>query len=230
MIDLILVPQGPELRSIRSGLGQNSSRSPKLLSLPIGPKSVTQYLEQWQQKQHFATEKPSSLLVMGLCGSLSDKYQPGDVVIYSDCLAFNGSELIQQKCDNILTTKLQNCLQAKASPIKALTSDRIIYKAEEKQQLKKDTGAEVVDMEGFAVLNFFSGEATAVAMVRVISDDCNNDIPNLTSALTPSGNLQSLPLAIAMFRQPLASFQMIRGAIKGLQVLKKTTKMIFSDF
>lgn len=229
MIDLILVPQGPEFKAVQRGMGPKCSLKPKLLSLPIGPKSVTNYLEQWQQKQDFSAQKASALLVMGLCGSLSSKYQPGDVVIYTDCVSFNGSELLQQQCDDVVTTELQNCLQAKAALVRGLTSDRLIYKAEEKQQLRKDTGAEVVDMEGFAILNFFAGWATSVAMVRVISDDCYHDLPNLTSALTPSGNLQALPLAIAMFREPMGSFQLIRGALKGLQVLQQVTSYIFID-
>lgn len=228
MLDLILVPQGPEFQAVKRGIGPKLSLAPKLLSLPVGPKSVTQYLEQWQQKQGLSTEKPSRLLVMGLCGSLSSKYQPGDVTIYSDCISFNGSELLHRKCDDVLTTKLQNCLQSKAYLVRGLTSDRLIYKAEEKQRFQKDTGAEVVDMEGFAVLNFFAGKATSVAMVRVVSDDCYQDIPNLTSALTPSGNLQPLPLAIAMFREPVAAFQLIRGAIKGLKVLEQVTSCIFT--
>ncbi|MGB3509153.1 MAG: phosphorylase [Microcoleaceae cyanobacterium] len=226
MLDLILVPQGPEFQAVKRGIGPKLSMSPKLLSLPVGPKSVTQYLEQWQQKQDFSTHKPSTLLVMGLCGSLSSKYQPGDVVIYSECVSFNGSELLEQKCNDVLTTTLQNCLQSKASLVRGLTSDRLIYKAQEKQRFQKDIGAEVVDMEGFAVLNFFAGKATSVAMVRVVSDDFYHDIPNLTSALTPSGNLQPLPLAIAMFREPVAAFKLIRGALKGLKVLEQVISVI----
>ena len=229
MLDLILVPQGPEFQAVKRGIGPKLSPTPKLLSLPIGPKSVTHYLEQWQQKQNFSQRKPSALLVMGLCGSLSSKYQPGDVIIYSKCFSLNDSELLQQHCDRVLTTKLQNCLKEKAFLVKGLTSDRLIYKAEEKQQLRKDTGAEVVDMEGFAILNFFAGCSTSVAMVRVISDDCNHDLPNLTFALTPSGNIQLVPLAIAMLREPVAAFRLIRGALKGLKVLEQVTNIIFTD-
>jgi len=40
-------------------------------------------------------------------------------------------------------------------------------------------------------------------MLRVISDDCEHDLPDLTSALSPDGSLQPLPLAIGLLRQPL---------------------------
>ncbi|NEP80773.1 MAG: hypothetical protein F6K17_09895 [Okeania sp. SIO3C4] len=47
----------------------------------------------------------------------------------------------------------------------------------------KNTDAEVVDMEGFAILNFFANLSVSVAMVRVVSDDCYHDLPNISSAV-----------------------------------------------
>ncbi len=229
MIDTILVVKGPELNSVKRGLSNQLSVLPQFLALPIGSKSVTRYLNQWQKKQDFYSQQPSKILLMGLCGSLSSRYQPGDIVIYDECVLFNDSQLLRQKCDRILTTKLQQCLQQKASRVRGLTSDRFIYKAEEKQLLGKNTGAEVVDMEGFAVLNFFAKLSISVGMVRVVSDDSYYDLPDITSALTSSGNLQPLPLAIAIFRQPLASLQLIRGSIKGLKVLQEVTTSLFTD-
>ncbi|OZH51377.1 hypothetical protein AFK68_31390 [Hydrocoleum sp. CS-953] len=229
MIDTILVVQGPELKSVKRGLNCRLSLAPKLLPLPIGFTSATRYLHQWQKKQDFSSQQPSTVLVMGLCGSLSSQYQPGDVVIYDECVLFDESQLLRQKCNEVLTRKLQNHLQEKASLVRGLTSDRFIYKAEEKQLLGKNTGAEVVDMEGFAILNFFANLSVSVAMVRIISDDCYHDLPDLSSAITSSGNLQPLPLAIAMFRQPLAALQLIRGSRKGLKVLQEVTTCLLTD-
>ena len=229
MIDTILVVQGSELKSVRRGLSCRLSAPPKLLPLPIGVTSVTRHLHQWQEKQDFSSQQPSTILVMGLCGSLSSQYQPGDVVIYNECILFNESQLLRQKCNEVLTSKLQTHLQEKTSLVRGLTSDRFIYKAEEKQLLGKNTGAEVVDMEGFAILNFFTKLSIPVAMVRVISDDFYHNLPDLSSAITSSGNLRPLPLAIAMFRQPLAALQLIRGSSKGLKVLQEVTSCLFTD-
>ncbi|NEQ72382.1 MAG: phosphorylase [Okeania sp. SIO2C9] len=273
MIDTILVVQGPELKSVKRGLTPELSQ-PKLLSLPIGAASVTRYLNNWQKRQDFSSHQPSTILVMGLCGSLSGQYQPGDVVIYNECVEYieegrgkkeegrekkegkekkwmgtqiptsckhhidgsvlnpkskDYSQLLRQKCDSVLTAKLQTYLKGKASLVTGLTSDRFIYKAQEKQILGKNTGAEVVDMEGFAILNFFANLSVSVAMVRVVSDDCYHDLPNISSALTSSGSLQPLALANTMFRQPLPAFQLIRGSIQGLKVLQEVTSCLFSD-
>ncbi|NES06153.1 MAG: phosphorylase [Okeania sp. SIO2F4] len=229
MIDTILVVQGQEFKSVKRGLSCSLSVPPKLLPLPIGVTSVSRYLHQCQEKHDFSSQQLSTVLVMGLCGSLSSQYQPGDVVIYDECVLFDDSQLLRQKCNEVLTSKLQTHLQEKASLVRGLTSDRFIYKAEEKQLLGKNTGAEVVDMEGFAILNFFAKLSISVAMVRVISDDCHYDLPDLSSAITSSGNLLPLPLAIAMFRQPIAALQLIRGSSKGLKVLQEVTSCLFSD-
>ncbi|NEP89654.1 MAG: phosphorylase [Okeania sp. SIO2C2] len=267
MIDTILVVQGPELKSVKRGLTPELSQ-PKLLSLPIGAASVTRYLNNWQKRQDFSSHQPSTILVMGLCGSLSSQYQPGDVVIYNECVEYieegrrkkeegrrkkwmgtqtpinckhhvdgrvlnpkekDYSQLLRQKCDSVLTAKLQIHLKGKASLVTGLTSDRFIYKAAEKQLLGKNTDAEVVDMEGFAILNFFAHLPVSVAMVRVVSDDCYHDLPNISSALTLSGSLQPFALANTMFRQPLPAFQLIRGSIQGLKVLQEVTSCLFSD-
>ncbi len=229
MIDTILVIQGQEFKSVKRGLSCSLSVPPKLLPLPIGVTSVTHYLHQWQEKHDLSSPQPPTVLVMGLCGSLSPQYQPGDVVIYDECVLFDDSQLLRQKCNDIVTSKLQTHLQEKASLVRGLTSDRFIYNAEEKQRLGKNTGAEVVDMEGFAILNFFAKLSISVAMVRVISDDCHHDLPDLSSAITSSGNLRPLPLAIAMLRQPLAALQLIQGSRKGLKVLQEVTSCLFTD-
>ncbi|NEP80772.1 MAG: hypothetical protein F6K39_22930 [Okeania sp. SIO3B3] len=44
-----------------------------------------------------------------------------------------------------------------------------------------------------------------------------------------SGSLQLLVLAIAMFRQPLPAFQLIRGSIQGLKVLQEVITCLFID-
>ncbi len=229
MIDTILVIKGSEFKSVKRGLSSRLSAPPKLLPLPIGVTSVTRYLHQWQKRQDFSSQQPSTVLVMGLCGSLSSKYKLGDVVIYNECVFVDDSQLLREKCDEVLTRKLQTHLQEKASMVRGLTSNSFIHKAEEKQLLGKNTGAEVVDMEGFAILNFFAKLSIPVAMVRIISDDSHHDLPDISSAITSSGNVKPLPLAIAMFREPLAALQLIRGSRKGLKVLQEVTSYLFTD-
>jgi hypothetical protein len=98
--------------------------------------------------------------------------------------------------------------------------NRIIVSAEQKRHLGQLYDTQVVDMEGFAALEVLTRAGLAVAIVRVISDNSHHNLPNLTSALTPDGSLQPLPLAIAMIQQPIAATHLIWGLCRGYECYK----------
>ncbi|MEO8891251.1 MAG: phosphorylase [Coleofasciculaceae cyanobacterium] len=219
-IQTILVPQCAEYQAVCRGLNQVNSAKPLVLPIPIGCKSLTQYLEKLQQSEHFLNSS-QNILLMGLCGSLSAQYSIGDTVVYQECVDEKKSS---QVCNSKLTELLQKKLKDKASLVKGLTSDRLIHLTSEKQRLGKLYNTEVVDMEGFAVLEVFK----KVGIVRVISDDIHHNLPNLSSAISPDGSLLPLPLALMMMRQPIAATRLIRGSLMGLRVLENITTLLFA--
>lgn len=228
-IDTILVPQGSEYKSVCQGLSRVTIPKPTILPIPVGPQPVTKYLEMLQQAGHFLTYPQPRVLLMGLCGSLTSHYSVGDIVLYQSCVYGSNAATSQKRpCDPELTATLYHRLKERAILTKALTSDRLIYSAVEKRHLSQFYGADVVDMEGFAALDVLSQAGVAVAMIRVISDDSHHNLPDLSSALSPDGSLQSLPLAVGLMRQPIAAARLIRGALRGLKVLQNVTKYLFA--
>ncbi len=222
--DLILVPQGSEYQAIDRGLKKsNCYRKPKLLAIPMGVDPVSSFLAKrdWQKQQN--------ILVMGLCGSLSWQHQVGEVVLYRDCFFPLGASPQHQYTDRELTTDLNNRLQDKTSLVTSLTSDRLIWSAAEKLDLGQKYQADGVDMEGFILLERLSKDNHKIAMLRVVSDNAKHNIPDLNSAIASSGKLQSIPMAIAMLRQPLATGRLISGAMKGLKILQQITTELFSQ-
>ncbi|MBD2530308.1 phosphorylase [Nostoc flagelliforme FACHB-838] len=217
-INTILVPQGAEYKAVCRGLSGITDSIPTVVAIPVGMKPLLKYL---QQGQFIA---PSRVLIMGICGSLSDRYTVGDIVLYQDCI-YQGK---QQECDRTFTTQLHFLESQKVSLVKCLTSDRVIWSAVEKRHLGKTLAADVVDMEGFTALEFFNAAGVAVAMLRVVSDDCQHNIPDLTPAINSDGSLKPFPLAIAMLRQPLAATRLIRGSLTALKVLEQVTNRLFS--
>ena len=210
MINTILVPQGAEYQAVCRGL-KNVAPQPNVLPIPIGITPVTDYLQQWQKAQSL----PQTALVVGLCGSLSPDYQVGDIVLYEECLNLNGE---RKKCDPPVTSQLQQNLSQEIPLVKSLTSDRPISLAQEKQQLALSSQADVVDMEGLAILTNLTAK---IAMLRVISDNCTQDLPDLSKAISSEGALLPLPLTLAMLRQPLAAMRLIDGSLKSLRVLEE---------
>jgi Phosphorylase superfamily len=224
-IAAILVPQGAEYQAVCRGLSRLPVAIPTVLPIPVGSKPLIKYLEKLQQTGHFF-DPNSNVLLMGLCGGLTPAYGVGDVVIYQNCLEIDAEaeKYTQQlECDRALTTQLYHHLNQKPALVKSLTSPTVIHSAAQKRQLGQVYTADVVDMEGFAALDFLSKFEISVAMVRVISDDCHADLPNLTSAISPDGGLQPIPLAINMIKEPLPAFRLIRGSLTGLRVLQNVT-------
>lgn len=228
-IQMILVPQGAEYKAVCRGLSRFACSQPTVVPIPVGSKPLTRYLQKLLADGCFLNHPRSQVLVMGLCGSLKHRYALGEIVLYQDCIYLvNAANPGLQSCDSTLTALLYSSIPEKISLVKGLTSDRIIWSAEEKRTLGKQYNADVVDMEGFAILDLLAQSGVAVSMLRVISDDCQHDIPDLNSCISPDGSLQPLPLASRMLRQPIAATQLIRGSLRGLQVLEKVTTCLFA--
>ncbi|MBW4575823.1 MAG: phosphorylase [Aphanothece sp. CMT-3BRIN-NPC111] len=228
-IHVILVPQGVEYQAVCRGVSCITAPKPLVVPIPIGVEPLTKYLETWQHAGGLLNYPQPQVLLMGLCGSLSPNYAVGDMVIYQNCVyKSNTSQPELRSCDRELTTKLHHTLKERATLVQGLTSDRLIWSADEKRQLGQIYNADVVDMEGFAALKVLNQAGVAVAMLRVVSDGCDRDLPNLTSAFSSTGTLQPLPLAIGMIRQPLAATRLIQGSLKGLKVLQKVIEFLYN--
>ena len=211
---LILVPQGAEHKAVTKNFSQNHNL--QISSTPIGCRSVDKYLHSLDRPQQY-----QQVIMMGLCGSLNPQLKVGDIVVYESCMY--QSQIL--KCSPLSITLSINSAK---SPVKAqaLTSDRLIYLASEKQTLYKSTNCDVVDMEGYAVLEFFGKFNIPVAMIRVVSDDASHDLPNLKTAIDQNGNLKPLELAIAFVKNPIAAIRLIRGSLKSLQILSEVSLIL----
>ncbi|NEP32727.1 phosphorylase [Moorena sp. SIO3B2] len=235
-VTIILAPQGGEYQAICRGINQITGRPlPVILSIPIGAEPVTKYLETWlQTTTSLSQHSLPKILLMGLCGSLSPNYSVGDIVVYNDCVAIDRNQdrskpLLVQQCCSQLTSLVQQQLGNKANLVRGLSSDRIIWSSLEKRQLGQSYQADVVDMEGFATLSVLNPKGFAVAMVRVISDDSDYNIPDLTPAISADGSLKPFPLAMGMLKQPIAATRLIRGSLRGLKVLEELSIRLFSN-
>jgi nucleoside phosphorylase len=223
VIEIILVPQGAEYQAVRRGVGR--ALTPVVVPIPVGSVPLSAYLKMWQQAASLSSGQ--TLLIMGLCGGLTPKATIGDIVFYRECINRAAPHAILP-CDSTLTKRLQSVLP-EATLVSALTSDRLVWSAQEKHQLAQQYSADVVDMEGFAALESLHQTGATIAMLRVISDNAQHDLPRLTNAISEDGTLQPLPLAWGMLRQPIAATRLIRGSLKGLNTLQRITDALCRD-
>ncbi len=221
MIDAIVVPQGAEYKAVCRGVKDSGSASLPILSIPMGFHQI----EAEKAISHLKALNIQRIVIMGLCGSLSQKYSVGDILLYQSC--FDPHQQITLQTDNKLTTNLEHHL-GKVQLVSSLSCDRVINLASEKQQLYHTYKTDVIDMEGFGYLQILQDNNIAVAMLRVVSDDARYNIPDLTQTIGDRGQLKTFPLTIAMLKQPLAAIRLIKGSLQALQTLEKTAKKLFS--
>ncbi len=159
--------------------------------------------------------------MMGLCGGLTTKLAIGDAVVYGDSFASTS-----HCCDLALTAQLQTLLNVPI--VRGVTRDRVVSTIHDKQQLAAQFSADVVDMESAAALEILNAIGVSTAVLRVVSDGCHSNIPDLSNAFNAEGSLQPMALAIALLRQPIAATHLIRGSLHGLKSLQELTQKLFS--
>jgi hypothetical protein len=221
-IQIILVPQGAEHQAVCRGL-RTGFNSPLVLPVPVGPVAICNHLKALEQDGHFSNQP--NVLMMGLCGSLTPHHAVANVVLYQDCI-YPSSSPHPVLFDRSLTAHVQERLGKQAAIVTALTSDRVIWSAAEKQALAKH--ADVVDMEGYPTLEFFRQRGIAVATLRVVSDNCQHDLPDLTLAISLEGSLLPGQMAIGMLRQPIGAVRLIYGSLRGLKALQHVASTLFT--
>jgi nucleoside phosphorylase len=192
--------------------------SPQIIPITIGVRQFPDHLQKLGQSLNFLNKREPKVVLMGLAGSLSDRYRVGDGVIYQGCSLETGD---YRQFDPEITAAIAQLTGF--SLVKGLTSDRILSQAREKRRLGQ-LGYDVVDMEGALVLATLP--EFKVGMVRVISDGVTQDLPDLARALDERGNLQPLLLTRQMLAHPVAAAHLIRGSLQGLSLLARLARQL----
>ena len=224
---LILVPEGAEYQAVVRAI-KNNSHSPVILAIPVGKLAVTNYLQDWWE--HNPNFSPTGVILMGLGGSLAAEFGLGQAVVLESCLNYQNDQADQnQESDRILTDWVEQKLGTNIRRVQGLTSDRVIIDATEKQELGKNFNRQVVEMEGWAVLRFFRQLGIRATIIRVISDEVSQSLPDLSKIYNNQGQLNAIALSLALGKQPIAGYKLIVGSLKSLKTLNKITKKLLSS-
>lgn len=199
----LLAPQGAEYRAVRRG----ANPACPVLAIPLGGRALPQW---WAVHQRELAGK--SAVLLGLAGGVQPDVQAGDGVICQSCTdAVSGAT---RPYDPEMTQWLTQRLGLPV--VRGLTVPQIITQPQEKHTLGQTFGTAVVEMEGYALLEYLP----RLGMVRVVSDGMRQALPDLGAAVDAvTGTLRPLPLAWAMLKQPQAALALIQGARIGLQQL-----------
>ena len=201
---IVLVPRGAEYQAVRRGLDRRqrvartcADETPiRAIAIPAGLAVKTWLTEEFQVERSETTQ----FLVLGLCGGLSDRTRLGTVVLYDQ-------------------PNLAQRLQVQS--VQGITIDRVLCLASEKNQLARESKADVVDMESRWIVEYIQSIGGVVNIIRVVSDDATGNLPDLSVAFDTRGDLRPLALAIAFIKNPIAAVRLIRGALIALKQLEE---------
>ncbi|MGB3311379.1 MAG: hypothetical protein WBG32_14255 [Nodosilinea sp.] len=216
-IQVILVPAGAEYQAVMRGL-KGVPEAPLAIAVPAGPAAFRAFLESWEGCSRFADRE---ILLMGLGGSLSPKHSVGNSILLER--VWNEDRSQGRQCDRALTDELAQRLKL---PVGAgVMCDRVITTVAEKRRLGDRYQADVVDMESAVLLDALP--QARVAILRVISDDCGHDLPDISAAIGPDGSLRANTLARSFLKRPIAALNFISGSLQGLKTLEQLTLVLF---
>jgi purine-nucleoside phosphorylase len=179
-------------------------------------------LERWLKK--YTLFANAGYLLVGLGGGLAPTLKVGDAVL---CTTSQGSAATPQiQFDQDLTAWIQRRLPD-ARLGQAVTCDRILTQAAEKARVYQQSGASVVEMESLSIFEVLQEKSQPMAMLRVISDDCRHNMPDITTALRSDGSLAIWPLTFQLIQQPIAAGRLVAGSLKGLAQLEDLIFQLF---
>lgn len=221
---VILVPQGAEYQAVCRGLKSARMSAATVFTIPACPAPVKRHLQALVQSSQLTSDRP--VLLVGLCGSLTPTLTVGDVVLYQECLSETSvsSTVSGLAADTEWVDRDRNQMTL----VRGYTSDQVICLAAEKRQLGQQHAAQVVDMEGYTVLEVLKAAGMVVTIIRVVSDDCQHNLPDLTGVYDAEGGLRSGVMAVKLLRHPISSLPLIQGALQGLAVLQTTIATLFT--
>ena len=154
-----------------------------------------------------------------MCGSLDERFRPGDALLYTSIEDTDGIPLAT---DKDLTAAIQHAVPNALTGIRALSVGHIVTRASEKRALAQRWGCHVCDMESLALLARLHRAGASVAILRVVSDGVDDNLPDLNAAVDAAGNLDGKALARASLLSPLAALRMTLGATTALRVLRRS--------
>ena len=152
-----------------------------ILITGIGRKNAETSLRKFLEKN-----LPKLVLTCGFAGGLNPELESGDVVFMTGYPALE-----------------ERLADADAKHASFFSATRIATTAAEKKQLRAETGADVVEMESGAILAVCRESRIPCAMVRVISDTADEDLPlDFNKLAKEDMNLHYGKLAWAVCKSP----------------------------
>lgn len=176
-----------------------------------------------------AAQKPDAILVIGLCGGLTEDMREDRIVAYTECLSTNKS--MPLKPSPALTSSMIDLLQQhriSCGRVTGITSPRIASNRSEKQALAR-SGASVVDMETYQILSAAARAVIPCAVLRIVGDPLGTNIPDFNSALDANGGLIGSKAIWIALGSPFETWHLLAVNKRAVARLAPAVKLILES-
>lgn len=167
------------------------------------------------------------VLIAGFCGGMSLTLRPGDAVIASKVLTTRGdgvAAIDSELCEKLGRTLISEGIQYRTVPL--ITSDRVLENPADKKDLLDKTGAEAVDMESFEIVNTAKQKDLRAAVVKVVVDDVETELPPFNEYIKTHGFLDHLGIKEVLTNHPQLSLRLRQLMKQSRQVLETIVPQI----
>ncbi|MDX2043422.1 MAG: hypothetical protein SF097_19555 [Acidobacteriota bacterium] len=211
--------------------GVVSARAVTVLQSGMGARGFADWLA-----DHLKTNSYDTLMVVGLAGGLDPRLKTGDAVVYDCCLdareanenatpsaiqhPHGQADLVRALLDALRETALSSFYGS------GITVSRVVINAQDKLWLGQQHQALAVDMESFDALQVAAKRGVPAAVVRVISDEAEHDLPDFNFAAEADGTVNTRRMATAMLQRPAASTRFLRSLKPVLAALRNVLEVV----
>jgi nucleoside phosphorylase len=174
-------------------------------------------------------QKPDAIFVIGLSGGLAEPMREERIVAYSECLSADNAPPL--RCAPALTDAIIETLQTHritCDRVIGITSPRIASNKSQKRALAR-SGASVVDMETYHILSAAAQAAVPAAVLRVVSDSLDADMPDFNSALDANGALIGGKAIRIALGSPLKTFHLLATNKRAMAKLTPAVKLVLQS-
>ena len=171
--------------------------------------------------------RPDAVLVIGLCGGLTESLTQNGIVAYTDCLSTDSTQPPVQ-CSPAITNAIADLLLSRninSEKLIGITSPRIAVTKDDRLDLAK-AGANVVDMESYPILAVARQEGIPAAVLRVIADTPDTKMPDFNRALNQEGALDGRKALRIALGSPIQTARLLRGNKHAMAHLAKALEII----
>jgi nucleoside phosphorylase len=176
-------------------------------------------------------EKPDAVLVIGLCGGLTQSLREQQIVTYTECLSTGLNKAPPLQCSPPLTDDIVRHLQQHGITVDraiGTTSPRIATTKADRLALAK-SGAAVVDMESYPIVSAATRAGVPVVILRVVSDSLDTEMPDFNPALNGQGTLDGRKALWIALGSPLETYRLLAANKRAIERLTPAVKLILES-